>query len=56
MDLLQSKCLNDLHRNVVRGGKKGLKLPFKYKPKAVFSLLLSNEKLHFETNSELIIP
>ena len=43
-------------RGVVRGGKKGLKLPFKYYRNAVFSLMLSNEKLHFETNSKLIIP
>ena len=43
-------------RGVVRGGKKGLKPPFKYYPNVVFSLPLSNENLHFEMNTELVIP
>ena len=45
-------------RGVVRGEgvQKGLKPPFKNCRNPVFSLLLSNEKLHLETNSELIIP
>ena len=43
-------------RDVVRGGQRGIRPHFKYYWNAVFSVLLSNEKLHFETNSRLIIP
>ena len=43
-------------RGVVRRGQKRLKPRFKYWRNAVFSLLLSNEKLNLETPSDLIIP
>ena len=50
------KCGFKKVRGVVRRGKKGLRPPFKFYPNAVFLFLLSNENLHFEMNSELIIP
>ena len=55
------ECFHSIHlcRGVVIAGgegQKGLKPPFKYYRNGVFSLMLSNEKFHFETNSELTIP
>ena len=42
-------------RGVVKGRQKWLKQPFKYHRNAMFSLLISNEKINFETFSELRI-